>query len=374
MSISRDQSACTVQYFGTYSKAKNVKDPKFFPSWCSPEGWHVYKTNKPSHLYSPEVKDIAVIDIVASDFELSPHHTLPLHIINKYGDNPNNEYSFYAFALPISVVDTGVDLDRLRQVSLVACHAFARAPTEGVVPIDSLSSSDTQYEIPCLGPACDKHHFAAHTHQSVDPKALGHSERPSFEAARQKELDAFTSNDVYVREPLSSVGNRVRPIPTRWVDKRKIKIHDDGSVVTFFKSRLVAVGFLDQRLKDPENIDVSTAMPPIDALRLFIFMCKAVKPDFSPDDLLQADVNTAFLTAAIRSDKPVYVSPPRDHHDYGKYIWRLFKAMYGLSDSPRNFEVHLLEILISLSWCKTIFDGVFIRYTADGKIDGILLV
>ena len=32
------------------------------------------------------------------------------------------------------------------------------------------------------------------------------------------------------------------------------------------------------------------------------------------------------------------------------------------------------EILLNLGWCKTIFDGIYIKYTPQGKIDGILLL
>ena len=68
---------------------------------------------------------------------------------------------------------------------------------------------------------------------------------------------------VYDRVLIKEVPRNVRAIPTRFVDTRKIMVSEDGSISTKFKSRLVAIGFLDPRKHD--LIDVATAMPPIKA-------------------------------------------------------------------------------------------------------------
>jgi hypothetical protein len=67
----------------------------------------------------------------------------------------------------------------------------------------------------------------------------------------------------------------------------------------------------------------------------------------------------------------VYVTPPRNHPDYGIYVWRLKRSMYGLRDASRHFAVYLRKVLVSLAWEETIYDGIYLRWK-NGIFDGIL--
>ena len=57
------------------------------------------------------------------------------------------------------------------------------------------------------------------------------------------------------------------------------------------------------------------------------------------------DVSTAFLHAALSSDKPIYVWPPIEFYPGQRIIWLLKKAMYGLRSSPRDWQVHFAQVL-----------------------------
>jgi hypothetical protein len=93
----------------------------------------------------------------------------------------------------------------------------------------------------------------------------------------------------------------------KFVDTKKMTVADDGSVSTAFKSRLVAIGFLDKRRHTAAEI--ATAMPSIDELRLFSLLVTSISTFFQPSDLQQADLSTAFLNAPLE-DEDVYVLPP----------------------------------------------------------------
>ena len=62
------------------------------------------------------------------------------------------------------------------------------------------------------------------------------------------------------------------------------------------------------------------------------------------------DVSTAFLHAALSSDKPIYVWPPVEFYPGRTIIWLLKKAMYGLRSSPRDWQIHFASILIALGF------------------------
>ena len=49
---------------------------------------------------------------------------------------------------------------------------------------------------------------------------------------------------------------------------------------------------------------------------------------------------------------PVFVIPPKEHENDGKYLWRIIKGATGLRDSPRAWFVHFEKILGKLGWVK----------------------
>ena len=70
------------------------------------------------------------------------------------------------------------------------------------------------------------------------------------------------------------------------------------------------------------------------------------------------DISTAFLHAPL-SGEPVYVWPPKEFYHFGKVLWRLKKAMYGLRSAPKDWQAHWAAVLLSIG---------FIRLQSDANV------
>jgi hypothetical protein len=204
------------------------------------------------------------------------------------------------------------------------------------------------------------------TNVPVDEFTLNDAELNKLRVKQEAELKSFELNNVYERVPIHTLPYHVRPIPSKFINSKKL---NSETLQYDYKARLVAIGIkhFDQR---GDLIDVTTAMPPLESFRIFLAFVAARK-GFRKEDIQQADVITAFLQSDISSVQTVYISPQRGHPDYGVYVWRLNKSMYGIRDAPRHWELHFRKILESLGWKRTIYDGVYIRFKS-GVFDGLL--
>jgi hypothetical protein len=215
----------------------------------------------------------------------------------------------------------------------------------------------------------------------LNPRSIKPEDEARVAEAKQKEHDSLRKYGVYERVPVSSIDVSVANVlPTKWVLTKKLasgqgsapRSHEERKVdyLWKYKARLAARGDLDDTVFD----DVATAMPPLSSLRA-LFAFAVARDNFMPDDIQQADVSTAFLNAVLESEVPVYVHPPKDHPDYGVYVWLLKRALYGLRQAPRMYEKHFQNNVINkLRYVPTIFDGVYVRYTDSGEFDGALFV
>ena len=134
-------------------------------------------------------------------------------------------------------------------------------------------------------------------------------------------------------------------IGCRWVYKRKIGA--DGSVARY-KARLVAKGF-SQR----EGLDYGEVFAPVvkfTTLRTVLALAAT-----SGDSVFQMDVDTAFLYAPVEED--IYMRHPEGYTlGNPKTVLKLKKSLYGLKQSPRNWNSTLHNWLVA--------DG-FVQSTAD---------
>lgn len=105
-------------------------------------------------------------------------------------------------------------------------------------------------------------------------------------------------------------------IDVKWLYKKK----HDGT----YKARLVARGF--QQKNDIEN----TYSPVFKAQTLKILLSYCHQNDFLIE---QMDVETAFLNGQITSD--IYVKQPEGFSNGSSEVFKLYKALYGLKESPR---------------------------------------
>eukprot|EP00972_Heterocapsa_arctica_P093144 13739209-Heterocapsa_arctica.AAC.1 len=67
------------------------------------------------------------------------------------------------------------------------------------------------------------------------------------------------------------------------------------------------------------------------------------------------DVSTAFLHAPLPPERKFYLIPPATEHAGGE-LWRLRKALYGLRESPRWFQLHLARVAEAHGWKRLLTD------------------
>ena len=83
------------------------------------------------------------------------------------------------------------------------------------------------------------------------------------------------------------------------------------------------------------------------------------------------DITAAFLQAdAIVRD--VYIRPPADVRKTG-VLWRLFKPMYGLEDSSRQWYFTLRDTLLELKCKMSKLDKYVFSFYRDNKLQGLLV-
>ncbi|WVZ79350.1 LOW QUALITY PROTEIN: hypothetical protein U9M48_026940 [Paspalum notatum var. saurae] len=152
-----------------------------------------------------------------------------------------------------------------------------------------------------------------------------------------------------------------KPIGLKWV--YKVKKNERGDVVKH-KARLVAKGFVQR-----EGIDFEEVFAPVarmDAVRLLLAL--AATRDWSVHHL---DVKSAFLNGELT--EVVHVrQPPRFivAGEEGKVL-RLRKALYGLRQAPRTWNIKLDTTLATLGFKKCSSEHAL--YTRRSK-EGILIV
>lgn len=171
-------------------------------------------------------------------------------------------------------------------------------------------------------------------------EALSRPNSVDWKKAMKKELNAMVSNEVYEIVDLPA---DKKPLSTKWVFKEK----KDKEGIKKFKARLVIKG-CSQR----QGIDYQETFSPVvkySSLR-YLFSLAAVK-SLRIDHM---DVTTAYLNGEVEED--IYVIPPKGSEgiDNGK-VWKLKKAVYGLKQSGRCWNIKLNKVLVNLglSQCKS---------------------
>jgi hypothetical protein len=162
--------------------------------------------------------------------------------------------------------------------------------------------------------------------------ALVSPQSAEWKKAMQLEFDSLTSNHTWDLVPLPA---RRRVVNNMWVYKAKT---DAFGAVSRYKARFVAKG-CSQR----EGIDYTETFSPVIRLAsLRVFFSIAAARDLEPGGL---DIDTAFMYAPIKED--VYIRQPLGFDDGTTNICHLRRCLYGLKQSPREFNELLRDWLVS---------------------------
>ncbi|KAK6152092.1 hypothetical protein DH2020_014727 [Rehmannia glutinosa] len=163
----------------------------------------------------------------------------------------------------------------------------------------------------------------------------------------QEELNQFERNKVWelVQRPTHQ-----NVIGTKWVFRNKM--NEEGYVVRN-KARLVAKGYCQE-----EGIDFDETFAPVARLEAIrMFLAYAAHKNFI---VYQMDVKSAFLNGILKEE--VYVEqPPGFEKTLGDKVYKLKKALYGLSSKHRVWYDRLSSFLLQHGFTR-------------GKVDTTLFV
>jgi hypothetical protein len=126
----------------------------------------------------------------------------------------------------------------------------------------------------------------------------------------------------------------------------KVKSNTAGDV-SRFKARIVAKG-CSQR----DGLDYTETFSPIIRMaNLRLFLAIAAARDL---ELCQLDIDTAFLYAPIKED--VYTRQPLGFNNGTSKVCHLRRYLYGLKESPREFNMLLRAWLVNHGWQQCVSD------------------
>lgn len=165
-------------------------------------------------------------------------------------------------------------------------------------------------------------------------KAKRSPEWPEWRAATEAEMAAITANGTWTLVPRPA---RVKVLRTRFVYANKY--NERGEVIRR-KARLVVDGS-----RQIEGIDFGDSWAPVaQYATVRVVLATAAVEDYH---IHQMDVDTAFLQSPV--DEDVYVEAPQGYQKYGpngeRLVYKLHKSLYGLKQSPRNWNLTIHEWL-----------------------------
>lgn len=147
-------------------------------------------------------------------------------------------------------------------------------------------------------------------------------------------------------------------IRSKWVFKPKSR--PDGSIIKL-KARLVAMGFAQKKGIDFDEVFAPTTR--FETLRLILSLLGS-----KAWGGYQIDFTAAFLNSHL--DEPVYMSQPPGYKDqeHPDWVCEVNNALYGLKQSPRQWNKALHALLVSLGLTQSKFDPTLYFNILDGKL------
>nr|GEW82899.1 ribonuclease H-like domain, reverse transcriptase, RNA-dependent DNA polymerase [Tanacetum cinerariifolium] len=176
--------------------------------------------------------------------------------------------------------------------------------------------------------------------------------------AMKAELDSINRNNTW---ELTTLPTGHKAIRLKWVFKTKKDANGD---IIKHKARLVAKGYIQQHVIDFEEVFAPVAR--METIRLLLAIAATNKWEVH-----HLDVKSAFLHGDLKEE--VYVTQPEGfikEQDNGK-VYRLIKALYGLRQAPRAWNIKLDNTLKSLDFKKCALEQAIYRKTSK---DSTLLI
>ena len=186
-------------------------------------------------------------------------------------------------------------------------------------------------------------------------EAMESEDKESWKAAMDVEMKNIEQNNTFEIKRLSA-GEKA--IGCRWVFKKKLK--KDGSIDKF-KARLVAKGYL-QRLGRDYN---ETFAPVAKFKSIRLVLALAAQNGWK---VYHDDVTSAFLNGQLK--ETVFMDQP-DGYDTGVKFekWKLNKTLYGLKQSPREWNEAIHNFILSEGFSQSQCDPcLYYKRTSDYQV------
>ena len=173
--------------------------------------------------------------------------------------------------------------------------------------------------------------------------------------ACKDEIFSIEKNDTW---DLVELPVGVKPIGLKWVFK--IKRNADGSI-SKYKARLVAKGYVQKHGIDFDEVFAPVAR--VETIRLIIALAAS-----NGWEVHHLDVKTAFLHGELKED--VFVVQPEGFIIEGQEhkVYKLKKALYGLRQAPRTWNIKLNQILRRLKFVRCSKEPSLYRREENGEL------
>ena len=197
--------------------------------------------------------------------------------------------------------------------------------------------------------ALEKKYFSMMCELNENPKsykeAMNSKDRDKWIAAINSELDSQYKNKTWV---IVDRPKNEKVIDSRWV----MVIKPEADESKRYKARLVSRGFKDEHMY--KFSEIYAPVVGISDVRILFAIANKLKWD-----IVQMDVDMAFLNSELDVDKPVYMEIPEgvdvDRKYREKKVCKLVKALYELKVSPKRWYLKFRETMVQMGF--TVFDG-----------------
>ncbi|GJR08976.1 zinc finger, CCHC-type containing protein [Tanacetum coccineum] len=176
--------------------------------------------------------------------------------------------------------------------------------------------------------------------------------------AMEIELDSINKNNTWT---LTTLPTNQKAIGLKWVYKTK---RDAKGEIIKYKARLVAKGYVQE-----QGIDFDEVFAPVTRIEIVrLILALAAYHGWQVHHL---DVKSAFLHGDLKEE--VYVKQPKGFIQQGNSVkfYKLTKALYGLRQAPRAWNMKLDQTLKSLDFKKCNLEQVV--YTKRSKTSTLIV-
>lgn len=198
-----------------------------------------------------------------------------------------------------------------------------------------------------------------------DPQSFKEAVASADQAERIKamtlEMESLIDKKVFELVPLPK-GKRA--IGSQWAYRTKRRV--DRSIEKH-KACLVAKGYLQRKGLDYHE----TYAPSTRQETIRLVLSHMAREAWESQ---QMDVMTAFLNSFLKEE--IYLKKPEGFKDkaHPDWVWRMKSSLYGLKQSPREWNVMFTKELVSYGLTQSKRDPVLFTYRQNDKVIGAVLV